>query len=89
MSQAITLELSVEAFAVLLRQAEDAGLAPAQLAAAALEQHYGSGPARDDATARRARFERQIGAIDLAHAQGTDNAAIDADLARAYECWKR
>ena len=82
MSQAITLELSVEAFAGLARRAKDAGVAPAQLAAETLEVQYGGRPARD-ASAARARFERLIGAIELTQPLGTDNEAIDADLARA------
>ncbi len=86
MSQTVIVELSEQAFAALRRQAEEAGLSPAHLAAVSLEQRFGTGQPRTAAQeqAARERFARQIGAIDLGHPTGTDNEGIDADLAREY-----
>lgn len=93
MSQPLTVELSEAAFATLQLRAQVAGQAPEDLAAAALEQHfgapdgrYGSGrPATEaEKQAARERFERHFGAVNLGQATGVDNEGIDADLARAY-----
>ncbi|MEK9164513.1 MAG: hypothetical protein AAB342_04075 [Chloroflexota bacterium] len=40
--------------------------------------------ARAQRAKRDERLRRHFGAVDLGHATGADNAAIDADLARAY-----
>jgi hypothetical protein len=91
MTRALTVELSESAYAALERGAQAAAQSPAELAAAALEQRFGSpdGPRERGTTeaekqAARLRFERHFGAVDLGHPTGTDNEAIDADLARAY-----
>lgn len=86
MSESITLKLSDEAYAALRRQAQAVGTSPAEEAAASLEQRFrGPTPARseEEPAAGRERFERHFGEIDLGRPTGTDNASIDADLARA------
>ena len=64
-----------------------------ELAGVAVEQQCGSAvrpqqrgePMNDtEKQAARERFERHFGAVNLGYASGTDNEAIDADLARAY-----
>ncbi len=93
MSHAVTVELSDAAYAALQLRARAAAQSPAELAAAALEQHFGIPDgmrARAHPTteavkkAARERFERHFGAVNLGHATGVDNEGIDADLARAY-----
>ncbi len=92
MSQTLTLQLSDEAFATILRRAETAGLSPVGLVVASLERQFGVSealapvtPATEQAKpAARERFERHFGAVDLGPATGADNESIDADLAREY-----
>jgi hypothetical protein len=93
MSHPLTVELSDAAYATLQVRASAAAKSPAELAAAALEQHFGApggaGVGRRPTTeaekkAARERFERHFGAVNLGHATGADNEGIDADLARAY-----
>jgi predicted transcriptional regulator len=83
MSRALTVELSDEVFDDLSRQAATAGVAPEELAAAALEQKFADRRRRLDPAAR-GRFERLIGSVDLGRPVGLDNEQIDADLAREY-----
>jgi putative hemolysin len=87
MSQSLTVELSDTAFAALEREAIIAKTSPAGVAAALLEQQYRhrwSAPSESERQAARQRFERHFGEIDLGHATGADNEAIDADLGREY-----
>jgi hypothetical protein len=93
MSQNLLLELSDEAYFAIRRQAEAAGVSPAQLVAASLEERF-SGldglanlhPLLTEAQkqAARERFEHHFGAVNLGYATGPDNESIDADLAREY-----
>src|SRR5262245_60574350 len=93
MGRVLTVELSEGTYTALECRAQAAAQSPAELAAAALEQRFGipggTQPGEPRGTeagmqAARRRFERHLGAIDLGHATGADNEAIDADLARAY-----
>ncbi len=89
MGQTLTIQLSQEAYARLLREAEAAGRSPAELAATWLERQCGSPnvglPPRDtEDQAARERFERHFGRLDLGYATGVDNEQIDADLARQF-----
>jgi len=94
MSHPLTVELSDSAYAALQVRAHATACSPAQLAAAALEQHFaiadGLRASRQPTTesekkTARERFERHFGAVNLGHATGADNEEIDADLARAYD----
>lgn len=93
MGQTLMLELSDAIYTIIQRQAKAAGTSPAHWLAQVLEQQYGPPHTRPSAEARptaaeqqaaRVRFERHIGAVDLADAIGADNEHIDADLAREY-----
>jgi hypothetical protein len=92
-SHPLTVELSDLTYAALQQRSKATAQSPAELAAAALEQHFGtpngtrgSGhPTTEaDKQAARERFERHFGEVNLGHATGADNEGIDADLARAY-----
>jgi predicted transcriptional regulator len=89
MSHVLKVELSDAVYATLESCAQASAKSPEALAAAALEQHFGStnGRSADEAEkqAARERFERHFGAVDLGHPTRADNESIDADLARAYE----
>jgi predicted transcriptional regulator len=90
MSQALTVELNDQVFETIRKQAEAAGISPAQVVVAALEQRFNGNHKRVDARseaqkqAARERFESHFGTVDLGHPIGTDNEAIDADLGREY-----
>jgi predicted transcriptional regulator len=93
MSHSLTIELSDAVYAALQRHAQSSAQSPAEAAAAALEQHFGTSEgapkngrrmSETDKQAARQRFERHFGAINLGYATGADNEGIDADLARAY-----
>jgi predicted transcriptional regulator len=92
MSQQLTLELSDETFAALQQQAEADGVSPGRLAVSSLEERFGadrrtngSGQThKAEKDERRGRFARHFGSVDLGHALGVDNDAIDADLAKEY-----
>lgn len=94
MSHPLTVELSDLAYAALERHARATGQSPAELAAAALEEHFGTAggkhgsrhPATEtEKQTARARFERHFGEVNLGHPTGADNEGIDADLARSYD----
>jgi predicted transcriptional regulator len=89
MSRALTVELSDATFHTLRIRAEAAAQSPAELAAAALEQRFGTSETNGDQSTietaeKTSRFERHFGAVNLGHPTGVDNEGIDADLARAY-----
>ena len=93
MSQTLMLELSDEIYTIIQRQAKAAGTSPAHWLKQTLEKQYNPTHAPHNAEARhtaaeqqaaRVRFERHIGAVDLADAIGADNEHIDADLAGEY-----
>jgi hypothetical protein len=89
----LTVELSDAVFAAIRDEARTANSSPAELAAAALEQHFGrTNGARGgerplteaERHAARQRFERRFGTVAVGHPSCADNEAIDADLAREY-----
>jgi hypothetical protein len=88
--QTLTVEINDQVFETIRQQAEAAGTSPAHFAVAVLEQRFnGKHKPADTRTeaekeAARQRFRRHFGAVDLGHPIGTDNEAIDADLAREY-----
>jgi hypothetical protein len=90
MSQTLTLEVNDQVYESIRQQAEAVGTSPAQLAVAALEHRFNGihkkVDPRTEAEKRAAneRFERHFGSVDLGYPTGTDNEAIDADLAREY-----
>lgn len=89
MNHILAVELSDAVYETLAVRAREAAQSLAALAAAALEQHFGirdrtTSMTETEKQAARERFERHFGAVNLGHATGTDNEAIDADLARAY-----
>jgi hypothetical protein len=90
MSQILTVEVDDQVYQAICKQAEAAGTSPAQLAGSALAKQFNGKPKRVDTRtdaekqAARERFERHFGSVDLGHPIGTDNEAIDADLAREY-----
>lgn len=88
MKQPLVIELSDDAYAAIERRAAGVGMTPESMAAASLEQQFGRSStelrAGSQSRAESGRLEDQFGAVDLGHATGADNAAIDADLARAY-----
>jgi hypothetical protein len=87
MSQNLEIQLSEQAFGALERHAEAAGISPASLAAASLEEQFGSpkdSMSAVDRKAARARFERHFGEVDLGYPTGADNESIDRDLGREY-----
>ncbi|MSQ92930.1 MAG: hypothetical protein EXR98_00060 [Gemmataceae bacterium] len=90
MSQSLSLELSDKVYATIRQQAETAGTSPAQVVVAALEERFNGNTTKADPRteaekqAARDRFECHFGAVNLGYPTGTDNEAIDADLAREY-----
>ena len=90
MDQALILHLKEDVLAEIRRQASQSGTSPAQLATTILEREFAGGTAPGDGTlipderAACERFERHFGELDLGHPTGTDNASIDADIAREY-----
>lgn len=87
MSHTLTIHLTAQAFSRLQRQAEAAGISPAELVAASLERPCKTNrPALTDVetASARQRFERHFGELDLGYPTGTDNDAIEADLAAEY-----
>ena len=93
MSHPLTVELSDAAYAALQLRAHAAAQSAAAVAAAALEQQFGTRDELDvsghpateaEKKAARERFERHFGEVNLGRATGADNEGIDADLARAY-----
>ena len=90
MGQALILHLRDDVLAEIRRQASQSGASPAQLAADVLERefvggtHPGAGPLTPDEQAACEQFEQHFGEVDLGRPAGTDNASIDADLAREY-----
>lgn len=90
MSHPLTIELSDVAYQALQLQAHASAQTAAALAAAALEQRFGSPAGRQQQMSdtekqmARERFEGHFGAVNLGYATGTENEAIDADLARSY-----
>ncbi len=93
MSQILTVKLSDVTYSALQQQAAVTGASAAELAAATLEQRYGSSNAscasrtpmsEEEKQTARQRFERHFGSLNLGYATGVDNEAIDRDLARTY-----
>lgn len=85
MSAPLTLHLSDDASAALRREAEAVGTTPEDLALRVLEGRFtpapeptSPSPSDDDP------FARLFGSVSGPVPGGTDNEAIDADLAREY-----
>jgi N-acetylglucosamine-6-phosphate deacetylase len=88
MSQQLTLEISDEVYADLQRKANAVGVSITEWIVTVLSRQ-GETVARvtlspEQQEQVRQKFKSHAGAISLGHATGSDNQAIDADLARAY-----
>src|SRR5438270_12674821 len=85
-SMSQTLELPDSVYHALVEAAKAAGETPADWIAAhlpsAAETNGESGPTDEEMAAADARLEACI--VSLGRCTGTDNAGIDADLARDY-----
>lgn len=93
MSQTLTLELDDEIYAAIERHARSRGTSAASWLASALRRSGGlleriqaseSSLENEDQRIARERFESHFGKVDLGHPTGSENDAIDADLAKAY-----
>jgi phosphohistidine phosphatase SixA len=88
MSQQLTLEISDEVYADLQRKANAVGVSITERIVTVLSRQGETvtrvmlSPERRQQA--RQKFKSHAGAISLGHATGSDNQAIDADLARAY-----
>jgi hypothetical protein len=88
MSQQLTLEISDEVYADLQRKASAVGISITEWIVTVLSRQ-GAVPSRavlslEQREQARQKFKSHAGAIGLGYATGTDNEAIDADLAKAY-----
>lgn len=88
MSQHLTLELSDEVYADLQQKVNAVRLSITEWMVALLSEQ-GSLittvlSSKEQQEKARQRFRNHAGTISLGYATGTDNASIDADLARAY-----
>ena len=88
MSQQLTLEISDEVYADLQRQANAVGISTTEWIVTVLSRQ-GAATNRvmlslEQQEQARQKFKSHAGAISLGYATGTDNEAIDADLAKAY-----
>lgn len=88
MSQQLTLEISDEVYADLQRKANAVGISITEWIVTVLSQQ-GAVPNRvmlslEQQEQARQKFKSHAGAISPGYATGTDNEAIDADLAKAY-----
>lgn len=88
MSQQLTLEISDEVYADLQRKANAVGVSITEWIVTVLSRQ-GETVARvtlssEQQEQARQKFKSHAGAISLGYATGSDNQAIDADLARAY-----
>jgi hypothetical protein len=87
MNTDLNIHLSAQAFVGLQKAALASGRTPAEVAQVTLEQMYSvsSGEAGKGVELNNVRrIEEHFGAIDIGMPIGSDNAQIDADLARAY-----
>ncbi|NJL47750.1 MAG: hypothetical protein HC929_10045 [Leptolyngbyaceae cyanobacterium SM2_5_2] len=88
MSQQLTLEISDEVYADLQRKASAVGISITEWIVTILSRQ-GTVTNRvvlslEQQDQARQKFKSHAGAISLGYATGTDNEAIDADLAKAY-----
>jgi len=88
MSQQLTLEISDEVYADLQRKASAVGISITEWIVTVLSRQ-GAAANRvmlslEQQEQARQKFKSHAGAISLGYATGTDNAAIDADLTKAY-----
>jgi hypothetical protein len=88
MSQQLTLEISDEVYADLQRKASAVGISITEWIVTVLSRQ-GAAANRvmlslEQQEQARQKFKSHAGAISLGYATGTDNEAIDADLAKAY-----
>ena len=79
-----SLELPDPIYDALVEVASASGVAPADWIASRLP--FVAAPARsgNEGSSPMNRLLRHAGAVSLGHGTGTDNDAIDADLAREY-----
>jgi hypothetical protein len=88
MSQILTLDLNDRVFTAIQQQAESIGIPPERLVANLLEQKFAQVftglLTNTEQQAKRAKFERHFGEIDLGLATDLDNESIDADLVKEY-----
>ena len=81
----LAIQLTEHAFELLSQRAAAVGKTPAELAATTIEEAYSTDSAHPcDPVAARAAFEKCFGSVNVGSPIGIENAAIDADLARAY-----
>jgi len=88
MSQQLILEISDEVYADLQRKANAVGISITEWIVTVLNRQ-GAVANRvvlslEQQEQARQKFKSHAGAISLGYATGTDNEAIDADLAKAY-----
>lgn len=88
MSQQLTLEISDEVYADLQRKANAVGISITEWIVTVLSRQ-GTATNRvmlslEQQEQARQKFKSHAGAISLGYATGTDNEAIDVDLAKAY-----
>ncbi|MBE9136160.1 hypothetical protein IQ254_02910 [Nodosilinea sp. LEGE 07088] len=88
MSQQLTLEISDEAYADLQRKASAVGISITEWIVTILSRQ-GAVASKvmlsvEQQEQARQKFKSHAGAISLGYATGTNNEAIDADLAKAY-----
>ncbi len=91
MSQELTIQVSDALYAHLQLHATSQAKSPNELALAAIERQYPMStdsnttqPAPTENNAARGLVRKYFGTFDLGRPVGTDNEAIDADLAREY-----
>ena len=88
MSQQLTLEISDEVYADLQRKANAVGISITEWIVTILNKQGATANrvmlSLEQQEQTRQKFKSHAGAISLGYATGTDNEAIDADLAKAY-----
>lgn len=88
MSQQLTLEISDEVYADLQRKANAGGISITEWIVTVLSRQAAVASkvvtSLEQQEQARQKFKSHAGAISLGSATGTENEAIDADLARAY-----
>ena len=88
MSQQLTLEISDEVYADLQRKASAVGISITEWIVTVLSRQGAAASkvllSLEQQEQARQKFKSHAGEISLGYATGTDNEAIDADLAKAY-----
>jgi hypothetical protein len=81
MDHELTIQLNDAVFSQLQLDATSQGKSLGELAATAIAKQYA---ASTDSNSRRGLVKSFFGTFDVGRPIGTDNEAIDADLAREY-----